>query len=72
MKYKCPICQKTIKMSPHKQSEEMKFFPFCSRQCKMVDLGAWLDGEYKIISEAQSQQAGETGDGSSEVPGQKQ
>jgi hypothetical protein len=24
------------------------FLPFCSRRCKMVDLGKWLDGKYVI------------------------
>jgi endogenous inhibitor of DNA gyrase (YacG/DUF329 family) len=23
-------------------------FPFCSPQCKLVDLGRWLDGAYRI------------------------
>jgi endogenous inhibitor of DNA gyrase (YacG/DUF329 family) len=55
MKHKCPVCQKTINISPQKQPEESKFFPFCSQRCKLIDLGAWLDGKYKIISESQSQ-----------------
>lgn len=27
-----------------------RFFPFCSERCKMIDLGAWLDAEYRISS----------------------
>jgi endogenous inhibitor of DNA gyrase (YacG/DUF329 family) len=23
-------------------------YPFCSPACKLVDLGAWLDGAYRI------------------------
>jgi hypothetical protein len=23
-------------------------FPFCSRRCKLVDLGKWFDGGYRI------------------------
>ena len=23
-------------------------FPFCSERCRLVDLGRWLDGEYRI------------------------
>lgn len=38
---KCPICSKPA--SPHTAE-----FPFCSRQCKMIDLGRWLDGRYVI------------------------
>ena len=39
---KCPQCKKTVAINynPYK--------PFCSERCKMVDLGAWLSGRYKI------------------------
>ena len=50
MKHKCPICHKTIKLHPRKETKEIKFFPFCSERCKLIDLGAWLDAEYKAIS----------------------
>jgi uncharacterized protein len=25
-----------------------KFFPFCSERCQLIDLGRWLDEEYRI------------------------
>jgi len=50
MKHKCPICHKTVKSLPEKQTEEPEFFPFCSDRCRLIDLGVWLDAEYKIIS----------------------
>ena len=53
MKHKCPVCRKTIKASSQGEAERAKFFPFCSQRCKLVDLGAWLDAEYKIVSELQ-------------------
>ncbi|MHC4309910.1 MAG: DNA gyrase inhibitor YacG [Planctomycetota bacterium] len=56
MEHKCPVCQKPVNVSPQRQSQEATFFPFCSRRCKLVDLGIWLDAEYKIW---QSQEAGE-------------
>ena len=56
MKHNCPICHKAIKATPEEKSEETKFYPFCSHRCKLVDLGVWLDAEYKI---SQSQEAGE-------------
>lgn len=52
MKHRCPICKKVVGVSPERQSEEAKFFPFCSQRCKFVDLGAWLDDEYKIVSKS--------------------
>jgi hypothetical protein len=24
------------------------FFPFCSRRCKLIDLGKWLEEEHRI------------------------
>ena len=50
MKHKCPICSKIIKTSLQGKSETSQFFPFCSERCKLIDLGAWLNDEYKIIS----------------------
>ena len=38
----CPICGKESDfLAP-------PLGPFCSRRCKLVDLGQWLDGEYRI------------------------
>ena len=71
MKHRCPVCHKTVKVSPQAQSEEAKYFPFCSRRCKLVDLGAWLDAKYKIISELQSQESTEPPDNSSDTPSDK-
>jgi len=27
------------------------FFPFCSERCRLLDLGAWLDGRYSVPAE---------------------
>ncbi|MBN1508798.1 MAG: DNA gyrase inhibitor YacG [Sedimentisphaerales bacterium] len=32
------------------RAAQMRFFPFCSERCKLIDLGAWLDAEYRIPS----------------------
>jgi endogenous inhibitor of DNA gyrase (YacG/DUF329 family) len=29
-------------------AESHTAFPFCSERCKLIDLGAWLDAEYRI------------------------
>lgn len=31
------------------------YFPFCSKRCRLVDLGAWLDGDYRVPVESQPQ-----------------
>jgi len=50
MEHKCPVCHKKVTYFPGEFSEKSEYFPFCSRRCKMIDLGAWLDEEYKISS----------------------
>ncbi|MHC4068884.1 MAG: DNA gyrase inhibitor YacG [Planctomycetota bacterium] len=55
MKHRCPICHKPIEPLQEKNSQSVKFFPFCSRRCKLLDLGAWLDAEYKVISKLHDQ-----------------
>jgi len=42
----CPTCKKLVE--PHE-----KPFPFCSERCRLIDLGNWLGGTYKIAGEAQ-------------------
>ncbi|MHC4461001.1 MAG: DNA gyrase inhibitor YacG [Planctomycetota bacterium] len=71
MKHRCPVCQRAVKVSTQEQSEETKYFPFCSRRCKLVDLGVWLDAKYKIISELQSQESDKPADTSSDTPSDK-
>ena len=29
---------------------ENAFRPFCSERCKMIDLGAWAESEYSIVT----------------------
>ncbi len=40
----CPNCGKDVDFS------ENPFRPFCSKRCKMADLGSWLRQEYYITS----------------------
>ncbi len=35
----CPICGKPA---------VERFRPFCSARCRLVDLGRWLDGNYRV------------------------
>lgn len=46
--YRCPICRKIFLLP--KGSPLPGWFPFCSEHCKLVDLGAWLGGHYKIVT----------------------
>ncbi|HEX9101281.1 MAG TPA: DNA gyrase inhibitor YacG [Polyangia bacterium] len=41
---RCPTCKKDV-------APDAKSFPFCSERCRLVDLGNWLDGRYRIASQ---------------------
>ena len=51
-KVRCPICEKTMDAQGPKEWPD---WPFCCRRCKMVDLGRWLGGSYKIESPLQEE-----------------
>ena len=40
---KCPTCQKKVAWLPENTSR-----PFCSERCKLIDLGAWAQEDYKV------------------------
>lgn len=40
---RCPICRTLVTASDED-------FPFCSDRCKMIDLGKWASGAYRISS----------------------
>ncbi|MDM8004795.1 MAG: DNA gyrase inhibitor YacG [Phycisphaerae bacterium] len=54
-KLECPICQRTV---TYASNREVPFRPFCSKRCKLVDLGRWLNEEYRISEEVPPEQAG--------------
>jgi endogenous inhibitor of DNA gyrase (YacG/DUF329 family) len=39
----CPKCGASVAWLPENQ-----FRPFCSERCKMADLGAWANEEYRV------------------------
>lgn len=39
----CPTCKKPVEAT----AED---FPFCSDRCRLLDLGAWASGSYRISS----------------------
>ena len=42
LKVKCPHCRKETEWSGN------EFRPFCSERCKMIDLGAWANEDFRI------------------------
>ena len=37
----CPVCQTPV-------DRDAKCLPFCGARCKLLDLGRWLGGEYRL------------------------
>jgi endogenous inhibitor of DNA gyrase (YacG/DUF329 family) len=42
----CPTCDRPL---PSRDLRRLPHFPFCSRRCRLVDLGRWLDGDYRVV-----------------------
>ena len=42
----CPTCRKVVLATG-------EAFPFCSDRCRLLDLGKWASGDYKISSPIQ-------------------
>ena len=40
---RCPTCKTLV-------TREEQNFPFCSNRCRLIDLGKWSSGEYRISS----------------------
>jgi uncharacterized protein len=56
---KCPKCGKEVNTAGN------RYRPFCSKRCKLLDLGNWLSGSYGIPEE------NSTAEDSNESPRQK-
>jgi len=50
----CPGCKKLTEYSP-----ENPYRPFCSKRCKLTDLGLWASEQYAIPAEAKSDELGD-------------
>jgi hypothetical protein len=51
---RCPTCGEPV---PAKAVNEA--FPFCSGRCRLIDLGRWLDEEYRIAGPPADREPGE-------------
>ncbi len=48
MKLKCSQCGTSYEFEYNKDEPLPVNFPFCSKRCKAMDLGRWLNEEYRI------------------------
>lgn len=47
--HSCPVCDRDVE-----PRDENPKFPFCSKRCKQVDLGRWLNEEISVPLTPQS------------------
>jgi uncharacterized protein len=62
MKIECPICKKVVVWPNGKEQQKPQWLPFCSERCKMIDLGKWLDADYRIPAEPEPEDEGTEGE----------
>jgi hypothetical protein len=43
MRIRCPICRREDEVP-----DDFHYRPFCSRRCKMLDLGNWFNEVYRM------------------------
>lgn len=46
MQVACPTCQEPVEWN-----RESKWRPFCSKRCRLIDLGDWFDEQHRIADE---------------------
>ncbi|MGE0529612.1 MAG: DNA gyrase inhibitor YacG [Bdellovibrionales bacterium] len=46
----CPICHQIMQAQ---EVSQLLYFPFCSKRCRLIDLGRWLKEEYTLPAEEQ-------------------
>jgi len=54
-KVRCPICEAAMPGAPQEYPDR----PFCSRRCRLIDLGRWLGEEYRVPGPPASDSTGE-------------
>ncbi len=42
---KCPTCRKAVVKDGNPR------YPFCNERCRLIDLGKWIDEEYRVPGE---------------------
>lgn len=64
IKVTCPICGRVMQ---GQSRGEWPAFPFCSERCRLIDLGRWLGGNYRITPETEGEGPATTSD-EDEIP----
>ncbi len=62
---RCPICDRQME---GQSTADWPDYPFCSRRCRVIDLGRWLDEAYRLPAETEGESTGEGFDAEKEIP----
>lgn len=49
LRRQCPHCDREVTWP------EMATYPFCSERCRLIDLGVWAAGDYRLPGEPASE-----------------
>jgi uncharacterized protein len=60
MKVQCPICKKVVFYKKDQAGQCPSCLPFCCERCKLIDLGRWLDADYRIPAKPDESENGQT------------
>lgn len=58
----CPICGAEAK--PRKENST---FPFCTERCKTIDLGKWINEEYRVRGGSEEDDSDDEADSPDEI-----
>ncbi len=53
---RCPICDHEMDSASER---EAALRPFCSERCRLIDLGRWLSGRYRLEDTTPDEDVGE-------------
>lgn len=55
----CPTCDKPFE---YQQASDAPSRPFCSHRCQMIDLGKWLNEDYRVSEPLDANPEGAVGE----------
>jgi uncharacterized protein len=62
VRVRCPICSREFTVDFDAPRVKTPFFPFCSERCRAVDLGRWVEEEYRVSQPLLPRPEDEAGD----------
>ncbi len=61
---RCPVCGREVRF----EGELTKTYPFCSKRCRLIDLGEWLSERYRISEDLPGAEIEESDESTQALP----